>query len=270
MFHRIVLQRVGLRYGPRYISTLPPLLKLPEKLHTEVFTHASVSGANTALSIDQLPNAHHRLAVLGDAALEACVTDYLFQKHPRDTKGELSIRRSRIVSNEQLAKWADQYGLIRNLQTASGATSLQVDPSERVRATLMEAYFGAVHLQYGSEALCKWVADILDVLPPSSIPETTAPSVKYPHDTTPESYSENPSYEPGSPVPHNEISLLFEKAAAKKVVLRWDDQAPPSTWITLLSVEGHTFHGHGQSKQAARLDASKKALRGLNWHASDS
>lgn len=96
-----------------------------------------------------LPDGSHanneRLEFLGDAILEAVVSDYLFIEHPDQSEGFLTRMRSRIVSRSSLDEIARSIGLDKYVvANFSGAHS-----HKYLYGNAMEALIGALYLDKG-------------------------------------------------------------------------------------------------------------------------
>ena len=70
-----------------YVFQRPGLLE-------EALTHRSAS-----------PHNNERLEFLGDALLNLVMAEYLFQRYPQASEGELSRLRATLVKGETLANW---------------------------------------------------------------------------------------------------------------------------------------------------------------------
>jgi ribonuclease-3 len=94
---------------------------------------------------------YQRLEFLGDAVLQLCVSEALFDAHPDAREGELSRMRSRIVSTESLAAFAREVELGSALLLGRGADAAGERHQANVLADALEAVIGAVYLDRGSE-----------------------------------------------------------------------------------------------------------------------
>jgi ribonuclease-3 len=88
---------------------------------------------------------NERLEYLGDAVLDAVLSDYLFEKFPDATEGFLTKIRSRIVNREVLNQLALSMGipdiLISNISS--------VQPTKNLYGDALEALIGSVFLDKG-------------------------------------------------------------------------------------------------------------------------
>jgi ribonuclease-3 len=110
----------------------------------------------------QTPGDNEQLEFLGDSILEFLAGDYLYEQHPGRSEGELTKRRSNLVDNSRLAKFATELDLGRWVQLGRGE-ELQ---GGRTRASLLsntfEAVVGAYYLDSGIEAVRDFVEPLFD------------------------------------------------------------------------------------------------------------
>lgn len=114
---------------------------LNSKLYQIAFIHKSSS---TQLSDGPTVN-NERLEFLGDAILDAVISDYLFKIYPEKDEGFLTQMRSKIVKRKNLDYLAKKLGIQDFLIT-------QIDKSNRkkhIYGNAFEAYLGAIYLDKG-------------------------------------------------------------------------------------------------------------------------
>ncbi len=96
-----------------------------------------------------LPDGGHlnneRLEFLGDAILEAVVSDLLFIEFPDDDEGGLTRLRSKIVSRANLNSLAEAIGLDRHIIRHTGGSAVQ----KHINGDALEAMIGAIYLDRG-------------------------------------------------------------------------------------------------------------------------
>jgi ribonuclease-3 len=111
------------------------------KLYEIAFIHRSA----TFIMPDGNKVNNERLEYLGDAVLDALLSDYLFEKFPDATEGFLTKIRSRIVNREVLNQLALSMGipdiLISNISS--------VQPTKNLYGDALEALIGSVFLDKG-------------------------------------------------------------------------------------------------------------------------
>jgi len=91
---------------------------------------------------------NERMELLGDAVLEIAVTDFIYRNFTRLGEGDLTKIRSGVVNTEALAEIADDLDLLGFAQLGRGLTRRGSIPIS-VKANLVEAVLGAVHLDAG-------------------------------------------------------------------------------------------------------------------------
>ncbi|MBD3336384.1 MAG: ribonuclease III [Candidatus Eisenbacteria bacterium] len=116
-------------------------------------THRSYLG-----SIDFDPHdSNERLEFLGDAVLELVVIEDLYQRFPEDLEGELTRKKSLLVSRSVLAERAErmelgQYILMSEAERDSGGSQ-----RASILADGFEAVLGAIFLDRGLEAARQFI-----------------------------------------------------------------------------------------------------------------
>lgn len=106
---------------------------------------------------------HHRdnerLEFLGDAVLELTVSEFLYNKYPDRSEGELTKLRASIVCEPSLVGFAEQlqFGLYVLLGKGEELTGGRTRPA--LLADVFEAFVGALYLDQGLEV----VRDFLSV-----------------------------------------------------------------------------------------------------------
>lgn len=96
---------------------------------------------------------YQRLEFLGDAVWNLHVSDALVSLLPDASEGELTQRRTQLVSAIALAEMAQRYGLAPLLVLSKGEESTGGRQKTRILATTFEAVIGAIYLDGGSEAI---------------------------------------------------------------------------------------------------------------------
>ena len=88
---------------------------------------------------------NERLEFLGDAILEAVVSDILYRRFSKQQEGFLTVTRSNIVKRETLGQIAVKMGLDRLLQTSCG----HQNHNSYLEGNAFEAVIGAIYLDQG-------------------------------------------------------------------------------------------------------------------------
>ncbi|MFB6258865.1 MAG: ribonuclease III [Flavobacteriales bacterium] len=121
--------------------------RCPE-LYRQAFRHRSalVSG-DTRFS-------NERLEFLGDAILDAIVSEHLFQHYPDADEGFLTQMRSKLVSRQRLNELAEGLNLLRFLDQEVGTEKLK---DSGIAGDALEAMVGAYYLDKGFKRTREWV-----------------------------------------------------------------------------------------------------------------
>lgn len=117
-----------------------------KKLFQQAFTH-------TSFAHERKNNGHYqdneRLEFLGDAVLELAVSEYLYERYPHMSEGELTRTRARVVCEPSLASFAREleFGKYMRLGKGEELTGGRTRPS--LLADVFEAFVGALFLDQG-------------------------------------------------------------------------------------------------------------------------
>ncbi|MDR2668434.1 MAG: ribonuclease III [Desulfovibrio sp.] len=95
---------------------------------------------------------NERLEFLGDAVLELCISEELYNGRPDAREGELTAARSRLVNQESLAAAARRIGLDRYLLLGRGEEAQGGRDRDSLLSDALEALLGAVFLDGGYAA----------------------------------------------------------------------------------------------------------------------
>jgi len=104
-----------------------------------------------------VPN-NERLEFLGDSVLQLITSQYLFEKYPHLTEGELSLLRANLVKRERLGKIASNLKLDKII-------NMSPNLDERGKITVLgdslEALIGALYLDQGIEKTKEFVLEFI-------------------------------------------------------------------------------------------------------------
>ncbi|MBE9067442.1 ribonuclease III [Leptolyngbya cf. ectocarpi LEGE 11479] len=89
---------------------------------------------------------NERLEFLGDAILTFLSGEYLYQRYPERSEGELTPLRASLVDENQLSYFASQLDLQKYLRLSRGAENSDSRNSKRVLCSTFEALIGAYFL----------------------------------------------------------------------------------------------------------------------------
>jgi len=139
-----ILQRLGLissqqkdeafLFVKRLIASSPRHIQL----YKLAFTHKS-NTSNHELHLN-----NERLEYLGDAVLDAIVSDILYKRYPYKSEGELTRYRSNVVKRATLNRIALSLDFEKMLIAAPNANI-----SKRLYGDMLEAFIGALYLDKG-------------------------------------------------------------------------------------------------------------------------
>lgn len=94
---------------------------------------------------------NERLEFLGDALLTYLSGDYLFRRHPNIGEDELTRRRSALVDEKQLSKFALEVGLDKKMRLGKGAIREGGDKNPNLLSSTFEAVIAAYYLDNNSD-----------------------------------------------------------------------------------------------------------------------
>jgi ribonuclease-3 len=106
---------------------------------------------------------YERIEFLGDSVLGLIAADWLFELHAGRAEGELSLRKSMLVSEGALASYAEKIALGEGLRLGAGEERSGGRFKASLLADVLEALFGAVYLDAGFDAARRVVRTYLEV-----------------------------------------------------------------------------------------------------------
>ncbi|MDF5727220.1 MAG: ribonuclease III [Rhizonema sp. PD38] len=116
---------------------------------------------------------NERLEFLGDALLNFLSGEYLYSRYPEMGEDKLTRRRSALVDEKQLAKFAIEVGLDLRMQLGKGAMQEGGYQNPNLLSSTFEAVIGAYYLDNNSNI--EAVRAVVDPLF-SSVPESVVES----------------------------------------------------------------------------------------------
>jgi ribonuclease III len=119
-----------------------------EKLLRKALTHRSYVHENPGEG-----EHNERLEFLGDALLNYLSGQYLFNRYPEKGEDELTRRRSALVDEKQLARFAIEVGLDFRMRLGRGAISEGGYQNENLLSSTFEAVIAAYYLDNNSDIL---------------------------------------------------------------------------------------------------------------------
>lgn len=112
-----------------------------------------------AMTHSSFANNHHmkphsdneRLEFLGDAVLEVTSSEFLYNKFPDYTEGDLSKLRASLVCEPTLSYCSDEIDIERYIRLSSGEEKTGGRKRKSIKSDAMEALIGAIYLDGGME-----------------------------------------------------------------------------------------------------------------------
>ncbi|MEH2422994.1 MAG: ribonuclease III [Nostoc sp.] len=137
-----------------------------EKFLRQALTHRSYVHENPGEG-----EHNERLEFLGDALLNFLSGEYLYSCHPEMGEDELTRRRSALVDEKQLAKFAEEVGLDFRIRLGKGAIRDGGYQNPNLLSSTFEAVLGAYYLDNDSniEAARAIVKPLFDSVDPKHI-----------------------------------------------------------------------------------------------------
>lgn len=188
---------------------------------------------------------NERMEFLGDTILQLVVTDYIYDRYPYLSEGDMARIRARSVSGDALYETARELGLGPYLLLGRGENLQGGRDKVSILADAMEALLAAVYLDGGLESarrviMSRWVSRI------SRLAET-------------------PEY-------RDPKSNLYERLAARgeKPDYRLSSEGPDHRKVfrAVVTVRGEVMgRGEGASKKEAQQRAARGALQILDGRA---
>ncbi len=126
----------------------------------EALMHRSFAGEQ------QVAASYERLEFLGDAVLQLCVTQHLFESRPEMSEGEMAKVRAAVVNEKTLARVARELGVGPALLLGKGEELTGGREKESLLSDVMEALVGAIFREtdfpFAQELVLGHWRDIID------------------------------------------------------------------------------------------------------------
>jgi ribonuclease-3 len=126
-------------------------------LITQAFVHRSFINENQKSGLSH----NERLEFLGDAVLELVVTDFLYERYPQKTEGELTAHRAALVNAVTLAEAAGELSINTLMLLSKGESRDTGKARQTILADAFEAVIGALYLDGGYIASKKFIEKFL-------------------------------------------------------------------------------------------------------------
>ena len=212
-----------------------------KELLRRAFTHRSYLNENRDLESSH----NERLEFLGDAVLELMVTEYLFEKYPDSTEGDLTAYRASLVNAITLSEAAQKINVNDFLLLSKGEAKDTGKARQSILANTMEAIIGAIYLDQGYDGAKYFVSNNLFHLIDKIIENQSWIDAK-------SKFQEKAQEKDG-------VTPLY--SSLKEEGPDHDKKFTVGVYLGKVLVA----EGTGQSKQEAEQIAAKKALEVKNW-----
>lgn len=100
---------------------------------------------------------NERLEFLGDSVLASVVAHAVYAGYPEEPEGNLSKKKSMLVSRPSLAAWGEELSIGTYLHLGVGEESTGGRTRQSLLANAVEALIGAIYLDGGYEAAAKFI-----------------------------------------------------------------------------------------------------------------
>ncbi len=128
-----------------------------ENLLMQAFTHSSYVNEHHRKADQD----NERLEFLGDAVLQITISQYLFQKRPSLTEGEMTKLRATIVCEPSLVTFAESLDFGHYILLGKGEELTGGRTRPALLADVFEAFVGALYLDQGLEVVKKFFDDYI-------------------------------------------------------------------------------------------------------------
>lgn len=128
-----------------------------EKLLIEAFTHSSYANDHRKRNLKNL----ERLEFLGDAVVELCTSEYLYNKFPELPEGQLTRMRAASVREESLAQLALECHLAQFVRLGKGEEMMNGRTRPALLCDVFEAFIGAIFQDQGLEVAREFLSNVL-------------------------------------------------------------------------------------------------------------
>ena len=206
------------------------------KLIEQAFVHSSYVNENKTSLRD-----NERLEFMGDAVLQVYSAQRLFAIDPPLEEGQMSVRRSNLVSESALAQIVRENGLNEFLLLGIGEEKTGGRERDSIISDMFEAFIGAVFLDQGIEV----AYDLLDQLMEKHIEEVGEKSIDY----------------------KTRLQEYVQADSRKSIVYETISVSGPNNsplFEVAVKIDNLTYgYGKGTTKKQAQKNAAKNALEKL-------
>jgi len=212
-----------------------------KNLLIQAFCHRSYLNENPNFFLSH----NERLEFLGDAVLELIVTEYLYQKYPKKTEGELTNWRAALVNAKMLGNSSKNLGFNDFLLLSRGEAKELGKARDYILANTFEALIGAIYLDQGYKASQNFIKKHLIIKLPEIIKKGLFKDAKSRfQEEAQERVNITPTY---------------------KVLEEWGPDHAKHFIVGAFLDKELIAKGEGSSKQEAEIEAAQNALKIKEW-----
>ena len=124
-----------------------------KELLKEALTHPS-------LSINKKVKNYERLEFLGDSILSMIIIEYLYKKYQNEKEGQLSKRKSYLVSKDRLSNIARSMNIGKYIIMTKGEEKTGGRDNKNNLENVMEAIIGAIYLDSNINTIRNFILNI--------------------------------------------------------------------------------------------------------------
>ena len=199
----------------------------------QAFTHSSYVNEHKDVLSD-----NERLEFMGDAVLQVYSARRLYDLKPELKEGNMSTRRSNLVSEKALASIVREFELNENLLLGTGEEKTGGRDRDSIIADMFEAFIGAIYLDSDFDNVFK----LLDILMEKHIKEIDENTFDY----------------------KTKLQEYVQADSRKAIVYELLDSKGPSNkpeFTIGVKIDGLVYGiGKGHNKKEAEKNAAKAAL----------
>jgi ribonuclease-3 len=144
----------------KLISKEPFSIKNISEGDLDVFCLALVHDSYINEHPEWTQGSYERLEFLGDAVIELILSRHLYES-TEDDEAAMTIKRSRLASNERISASAVEYGIDIDGSMLMGKGQAMNGITSNVRADAFEALVGAAYVTHGPEKATRVVRKTL-------------------------------------------------------------------------------------------------------------
>lgn len=212
-----------------------------KELLRQAFTHRSYLNENRSLKTGH----NERLEFLGDAVLELVITDFLYEKYPSKTEGDLTSIRSALVNAQTCAAVASELSFNDFLLLSRGEAKDTGRARQYILANALEAVIGAVYIDQGYDVAKDFIIKYITPLTEKIVEEELWLDAK-------SRFQEKAQDAVG-------ITPLYR--TTKEIGPDHDKKFTVGVFLNNEMIA----EGDGDSKQEAEQSAARKALKEKDW-----